>query len=366
MILSTAASRIQGQPMFKVLDAVQRLEADGKSIIHFEIGDPDFTTPKHIIEACCDSLHDGETHYVNSMGTHDLRAVAAMVTQSSRGFLPDINQVLITPGANLIIYLATHCLVNPGEEVILPDPGFPTYRSVAALCGVKPVGVPLKESNYFRMNPEDVNEAVTKKTRLIIINSPNNPTGSVMKREEITAIYEIAHDKGICLLSDEVYARMHFGETPFFSPSTKDACKENVIVMNSVSKAFAMAGWRLGTAIGPEAVIERMGLLAQTLCSCTPPFVQRADLLVDGLNRLPGIHCLNSEGALYVFPNITGTGMTDREFSDFMLEKAGVALLPGTDFGEAGEGHVRLAFTTSEEKIMEGLRRMKQALEGRR
>ena len=389
MTLSHAAHRIAGQPMFRVLDKVQQLEADGRNIIHFEIGDPDFTTPKHIIEACCNSLHDGETHYVNSMGTHDLRAVAAMVTQSSRGFLPDINQVLVTPGANIIIYLATLCLVNPGEEVIIPNPGFPTYAAVAKLCGVKPVGIPLKESNYFRMDPDDVNNAITSKTKLIIINSPNNPTGSVMTREEMTAIYEIAKDKGIYLLSDEVYARMHYGDTAFYSPSSKDCCKETVIVMNSVSKAFAMTGWRLGTAIGPEAVIEKMGLLVQTLCSCTAPFVQRAaiaatlgdqkpvremmatyrrrrDMMVDGLNRLPGVHCLNSEGALYTFPNITGTGRTSQEFSDFMLEKAGVALLPGTDFGSAGEGYVRLAFTTREDKIMEGLKRMKQALEERR
>jgi len=386
--LSDAAFRIAGQPMFKVLDKVQVLEQAGVNIIHFELGDPDFSTPPHIINAACDSMKQGETHYTSSMGLYDLRVTAAETTKLSRGFLPSIDQVLVTPGANLIIYLAINCLVNKGEEVILPDPGFPTYNSVAKLCEVRPVGVPLKEKNYFRMNPDDINEAITPKTRLIIINSPNNPTGSVMTKKEMNEIYKIAEDNDIYLLSDEVYSRMIYGNTKFYSPSMNDACEHTTIITNGFSKAFAMTGWRLGVAIGPKEVIEKMGLLVQTLCSCVPPFIQRAgiaailgdqqpvremmatykqrrDILVKGLNRIEGIHCLKADGAFYVFPNITATGMTSEEFADFALDHAKIALLPGNNFGKHGEGYVRLTYATSVDNIEEGLRRLQKALSER-
>jgi len=230
-----------------------------------------------------------------------------------------------------------------------------------------------------------VNESITRKTRLIIINSPNNPTGSVMTKDEMNEIYKIAVDNDVYILSDEVYSRMIYGNTNFFSPSMNDACEQTTIITNGFSKAFAMTGWRLGVAIGPTEVIEKMGLLVQTLCSCVPPFIQRAgiaaiqgdqapvremmttykkrrDVLVNGLNRIPGIHCLKGEGAFYVFPNITGTGMTSDEFADFILDKAKVALLPGNNFGNNGEGYVRLTYSTSVENILEGLRRITTAL----
>lgn len=383
---SQAASRIEGQPMFRLLDKVQKLEQRGEDIIHFEIGDPDFDTPAHIIEAAYSSMKRGETHYTSSMGLYDMRVAATTATSFSRGFTPSIDQVLITPGANIIIYLAVKCLVNPGEEVIFPDPGFPTYYSVIKLCGSVPVRVPLKEENKFRMNPEDIRKAITPKTRLIIINSPNNPTGSVMTPQEIDEVYKIAEENGIYLLSDEIYSRMMYGDAKFHSPSSNDSCKHTTILLNGFSKAFAMTGWRLGVAIGPEEIIEKMGLLVQTLCSCVPPFIQRAgiaaikgdqteirrmieiykkrrDLLVYGLNKIPGISCLKNEGAFYVFPNITKTGMKSEEFTNFILEKAKVAILPGTDFGEYGEGYVRLSYATSIENIKIGLERISEALE---
>ena len=385
--LSKVAYDIEGQPMFKVLDNVQKLEQLGEHIIHFEIGDPDFNTPEHIINAAYTSMKNGETHYTNSMGVYDFREVVSKATAFSRGFSPSIDQILVTPGANIIIYLAVKCLVNPGEEVIVPDPGFPTYYSVLKLCDVIPVRVPLREENRFRMNPEDVRKAITPKTRLIIINSPNNPTGSMMTPEEMDEIYKIAQENDIYIMSDEIYSRMIYGEnTKFYSPSRNDFCKERTIVANGFSKAFAMTGWRLGVAIGPENVIEKMGLLIQTLVSCTPPFIQRAgiaaiegdqteirhmmevykerrDVLVDGLNSIPGINCLKNEGAFYVFPNITQTGMTSEEFADFILEKAKVAILPGTNFGKYGEGYVRLTYATSIENIKIGLDRMRNAVE---
>jgi len=383
--LSKIAYQIEGQPMFKVLDKVKKLEQKGENIIHFELGDPDFATPKHIIEAAYSSLKKGETHYTSSMGLYDFREAIRKTTSVSRNFKPSIEQVLVTPGANIIAYLAIKCLVNPGEDVIVPDPGFPTYFSVIKLCQVNPIRIALKEENKFRMDPNDIRKAITPKTKLIIINSPNNPTGSVMTKDELDEVYKIAQEKGIYLLSDEIYSRMMYGETEFYSPSINDACKKTTIVLNGFSKAFAMTGWRLGTAIGPEEVIEKMGLLVQTLCSCVSPFIQRAgiaaikgdqtevnkmmkiykqrrDILVQGLNKIPGISCLKNEGAFYVFPNITKTGMTSEQFADFILDKAKVALLPGTNFGQYGQGYVRLTYATNVENIKQGLERISKAL----
>lgn len=385
MKLANIAYQIEGQPMFKVLDAVQRMEQRGEDVVHFEIGDPDFDTPRHIVEAACQSMTKGETHYTSSMGMHELRLAAAQATGASRGFTPGVEQVLVTPGANIIIYLAVKCLVNPGDEVILPDPGFPSYFSVLKLCQVKPVCVPLKEKNKFRMDPEDVLKSITKKTRLIIMNSPSNPCGAVMTPDEVDEIYSIARDKNVFLLSDEIYSRMMYEGCLFHSPAVNDRCLKNTIILNGFSKAFAMTGWRLGVAIGPAEVIEKMGLLVQTLCSCVPPFIQRAgiaaiqgdqteirkmmeiykerrDVLVEGLNRLKGVTCLLNQGAFYVFPNIKKTGLTSEKFCDLMLEKARVALLPGTNFGAFGQGYIRLTYATGVDRIKEGLRRMEKIL----
>jgi aspartate/methionine/tyrosine aminotransferase len=387
-LLADAAYRIEGQPMFKILGRIEKLEQQGEDIIHFEMGDSDFNTPLHIIEAAYTSMKNGETHYTNSMGLHDLRETVREANMVTRGFKPDISQVLITPGAGIVIYCAVQCLVNPGEEVIVPDPGFSTYYSVLKFCQAVPVRVPLKEKNRFRINPDDIRKVITPRTRLIIINSPNNPTGSIITRDEIDELYSIAEENGIFLLSDEVYSEIIYGNVKFHSPSSNDHCRRNTIVVDSFSKNYAMTGWRLGTVIGPPEVIEKMGLLIQTICSCVPPFTQRAgitaltgdqtevrrmvaafkkrrDLLVEGLNSIPGVNCLYNDGAIYVFPNITGTGMTSKEFTDFILEKAKVVILPGTDFGRYGEGYVRLTHATSIDNILEGVRRMKKAVENR-
>lgn len=383
--LSESAYKIEGQPMFKILERVQELEREGKHIIHFEIGDPDLNTPKYIIDAAYSSMLNGETHYTNSMGLYDFRMAVTKATLSSRKFLPTIDQVLVTPGANIIIYLAVKCLVNTGEDVIIPDPGFPTYNSVLKFCDVNPIRVPLREENKFRMNPDDIRKAITPKTRLIIINSPNNPTGAVMTPEEIDQVYDIAEENDIFILSDEVYSRMMY-EGKFHSPSANDHCKRRTIVMNGFSKVFAMTGWRLGVAIGPEHIIEKMGLLVQTLVSCTPPFIQRAgisaiegdqtevwnmmntykerrDIIVDGLNSIRGISCVKSNGAFYVFPNITKTGMTSGQFAKYLLDDDGVAVVPGTNFGEYGEGYIRLTYATNIENIKIGLERIRKSVE---
>lgn len=388
--LSTAALNVEGQPMFKLLDKVQQLERMGREILHFELGEPNFDTPPNIVDAACQALKRGDTHYTSSMGLYALREVVQQTTQLSRGFKPDIDQILVTPGANAIIYLAVSCLVNPGEEVIIPDPGFPTYYSAIRYCGAIPVTVPLHESNQFRLNPDDLRKRITPKTRLIIINSPSNPTGAVMTPEEIDEVARIAAEHDIYLLSDEIYARMVFaGENRFHTPAILDRCKERTIIINGFSKAFAMTGWRLGVAIGPKEVIEKMGLIIQTIVSCVPPFIQlagveaikgdqsaisemltayrqRRDVLVDGLNSIPEIQCVRPEGALYAFPNILGTGMTSDAFADFALDKAGVALLPGNNFGGHGEGFVRLCYVNTLENIERAIEQLGQALKGPR
>jgi aspartate aminotransferase len=385
--LSKAAQNVEGQPMFKVLDKVQKLERMGRNILHFELGEPNFETPENIVDAACSALHNGQTHYTSSMGLFSFREAIQNTTKISRGFEPDIDQILVTPGANAIIYLAISCLVNPGEEVIVPDPGFPTYYSAIRYCGATPVKVPLYESNQFRLNPEDLRKKITSKTRLIIINSPSNPTGAVMTPAEIDEVAGIAEEHDIYLLSDEIYARMLFDDKhKFHSPAILDQCKERTIIINGFSKAFAMTGWRLGVAIGPKEVIEKMGLVLQTIVSCVPPFIQmagieaingdqsiigemmqaykqRRDVLVRGLNSLPRITCLKPEGALYVFPNITETGMTSEEFTDFALEKAGVAILPGNNFGGHGEGFVRLCYVNTLEHIELAIEQLRVALE---
>jgi aspartate/methionine/tyrosine aminotransferase len=386
--LAQAAYHIDGQPMFKVLAKAQALEQAGRRILHFEIGDPDFDTPGHIAETAFEALRQGYTHYTNSMGLAEFRDAACEATWRSRGFHPTREQVLVTPGANVIIYYVVRCVVNPGEEVILPDPGFPSYYSVLKFTGAVPVRVPLREKDGFRMAPDEVRSRITDRTRLIIMNSPHNPTGAVMTPSEIDEVARIAEERDLYLLSDEIYARMLY-DFPFRSPSARDLCQERTIVANGFSKSYAMTGWRLGVAIGPEPLIEKMGLLLQTTTSCVSPFIQKAgiaalrgdqapivsmmeefkrrrNLLVEGLNSLLGVSCVKPDGAFYVFPNITKTGMTSEAFADFMLEEAGVTLLPGTNFGQHGEGYVRLSYATSVEKIREGLEAMRSALTKRR
>ena len=388
--LSDSALRLEGQKMFQILTKTKELERQGKQILHFEIGDPDFDTPKNIVNAARASLKSGETHYVSSSGLLELKVAAADVTERSRGFRPELNQLLVTPGANNQIYYAINCAVNPGEEVILPDPSFVSYKSILNFLGIKPVFVQLREENDFRLDPKDIENLVTDKTRMIIINSPHNPTGSVMTEKEIEGVYKIAKEKDIYLLSDEIYARMIYkdSETNFFSPSKFDECKERTIVVNGFSKSFAMTGWRLGVVTGPSDLIDKMGILLETTSSCVSPFIQRAgiealkgsqdsifemidefkkrrDYTITGLNDIPGIRCIKPRGAFYAFPNIDGTGMDSFKFTEIMLNEAGVALCPGPFFGKNGEGYVRFCYANSLENIQTGIDRMKEVIKNR-
>lgn len=382
--ISINAQNIEGQPMFKVIDKVKQLESLGRKIIHLEIGDPDFKTPENILAAAKSSLDKGETHYVSSWGMADFIEVIIQATKSSRNFEPNSNQVLVTPGANIAIFYSIFCLCNPGQEVLVPNPGFPTYLSSIKMCGATPVPYPIYEKNAFRMRAEDIEPLITNKTRLLIINSPQNPTGAITEPWALKEIYDLAKRHDLYIYSDEIYARMVYGDQEFFSISSIDQCNERVILSNGFSKAFAMTGWRLGTLVMPAIVAERMMMLLQTTSSCVSPFIQRAgieairgpqikvenmmaeyrarrDILVSGLNSIPGIQCHTPGGAFYAFPNISSFGMSSSDFSDYVLENADIALLPGSCFGSQGEGFIRLVYASSRENIEEAISRLRFA-----
>lgn len=379
--ISANALNIEGQPMFKVLDKARRLEAAGRSIIHLEIGDPDFSTPPNIVDAAKRALDAGEHHYTSSWGIPEFRNEIRNVTRNSRGFYPDENQVLVVPGANIGIFYAIFCLCNPGQEVLVPDPGFPTYLSSIKMCGAKAVPYPLHDENQFRIRAADIEPLITPNTRLLILNSPQNPTGAITERWALEEIYELAVKHDLYVYSDEIYARMVYDDSSFFSIASMDQAKERVILSNGFSKAFAMTGWRLGVLVAPEVVAERMMMLLQTTSSCVSPFLQRAgleaitgdqgqvkvmmdeyrarrDLLVEGLRAIPGMQCHMPGGAFYAFPDIRAFGLTSEQFADYMLEDAGVALLPGSNFGDQGEGFIRICYAQSRENIAEALRRI--------
>ncbi|MBE6358616.1 MAG: pyridoxal phosphate-dependent aminotransferase [Lentisphaerae bacterium] len=387
--LSAISGKISGQPMFKVLEKIQKLEREGRRILHFELGEPDFATPANIVDAGCKGLHDGMTHYTSSRGLFEFRQAVRRATAFSRHFTPDDEQILVTPGANSIIYYTIKCLADPGDDVLVPNPGFSSYFSAIAACGANPVSIRMRPEKNMIMQAEDVEKAITPKSKLLIINSPANPTGAVIPPEEMQKIYAVAEKYDLYLLSDEIYARLIFTGDRFFSPAMLDHCRERTIIANGFSKAFAMTGWRLGVAVGPHAVIEKMALLNETIVSCVPPFIQHAGIeaiqgdqteikmmceeykkrcffLADELNKLPGISCRRPGGAIYVFPDIRGTGMDSEEFCDFALNEASVALLPGTNFGEFGDGFIRLSCVSSLTAIREAVAALDSALRKRK
>jgi len=370
--------------MFKLLDRARELEQQGRKIIHLEIGDPDFDTPRHITDAAIGALTAGQTHYVSSWGIPEFIRAIQDTTDVSRKFKPNPGQVLVTPGANIAIFYAIFCLVNPECEVLVPDPGFPTYLSAIRMCGARTVPYPLYEKNQFRIRAEDIEPLISDKTRLLLINSPQNPTGAVTAKGDLTDVFDLAVKHDLYVYSDEIYSRMTYEEGDFFSIASCDSCRSHVILSNGFSKAFAMTGWRLGAVIGPEDVIERMMLLLQTTSSCVSPFLQRAgiaaikgsqasvlammreyrarrDILVHGLINIPGVTCHMPGGAFYAFPNISGFGMTSEQFADYMLDAAGVAVLPGSNFGAQGEGFIRLCYAASKAEIEQALKKMSEA-----
>ena len=380
---SQLTTGLMGQPMFEIMATASALEAKGKKVYHFEIGDSFIDPYPHVVEATKNAIDQGHTRYVGSMGIEPLRQAICTYTEQKLGFRPDLSQVLVT-AANSVIDFVARCVTNPGDEIVFPDPGFSTYETVASYLGLKVVRVPLHERNGFRLEPEDLCACITDKTRLVIVNSPGNPTGAVMTKDQTERLAELIREKDVYLLSDEIYAENIYGAR-HYSPAVLDKCRERTIILNGFSKAHAMSGWRLGYAIGPEELIAKMGLMFNTIYSCVPPFIQYAgisalntpeelknrrtedyrklrDLMIDCLNDIPGIRCNRPEGALYLFPNITGTGLSSKEFARVVLEEAGVAVVPGAFFGPHSEGFVRLCYVRNEAMIIEACAAMKEAL----
>jgi aspartate/methionine/tyrosine aminotransferase len=381
--LSSASSRLIGQKMFQILDHCRVLEREGKDILHFELGDPDFSTPSPIKDAAISALVNGRTHYEPSSGDMELRIKAAKVTGLSRGFIPSLNQLLVTPGANYQIYLSLACMCDRGDEVIIPDPGFVSYEAICNFMGLEIRRFPLLQKNSFVTLADDISRIISPKTKAIIINSPSNPTGSVTPRDELEKIFELAKLYNIWIISDEIYARIIYnGSKPFFSVGSIDKCNERTVIVNGFSKAYAMTGWRIGVATGPAFIIEKMRLLLETSLSCVPGFIQvaatkaleleqdswgymvkeyqqRRDLLVMGLNRIHGFDCKLPQGAFYAFPDISGTGLSDIEVANVLLNDCSIATTPGSFFGLMGQNNIRFAFCCSMESIVQALARIR-------
>jgi aspartate aminotransferase len=379
-----SALRITPNAAFEYLAKAKALERQGRKVLHFEIGEPNFDTPDHIKDAAVKALREGRTKYVNSNGILELREVICEEVERTRGFRPEPDQVLVTPGGNPIIYYLVTCVADRRHNIALQDPMFLTYLAVLQCSGVKGNLVRLKEENEFRLDPDDLEKALDEKTRLIIVNSPSNPTGGVMTEQEIERVAEIAEERDVYLLSDEIYSKMTY-DRKHHSAAIRDGCRERTILLDGFSKSYAMTGWRLGYAVGPKDVIEKMTRILEATVSCVPEFIQhggiaalkgpqfvdrmmetfreRRDILVNGLNKIPKLSCVMPQGAFYAFPNITKTGMDCRRFADFAIEKLGIALLPGTGFGPGGEGYVRLSYATSMETIREALERLGSGLE---
>lgn len=382
---SDLTAGLVGQPMLEILNRANDLAAAGHKIFHFEVGDSDFDAYPHVMEATKAALDAGHTKYVSSMGIEPLRQAIRDYTHSFLGFKPDLDQVVCMP-ANSIIDFVIRCVANPGDEIITPDPYFPTYQAVASYTGIKHVTVPLREN--FRLDIDELEKAITPKTRLIIINTPGNPTGAVMSEEEVRGVAAVAAKHDLYLLSDEIYAENIY-EGRHFSPSFADQCRERTVILSGFSKGHSMSGWRLGYAVGPADLIGKMGLMFNTVYTCLPPFIQYAglaaltterrlmderiayyrqlrDLMVARLGEIPGVRCNLPGGAIYAFPDISGTGLDSKDFGRFVLEKAGVAVTPGVFFGANGENHVRLCYLRDPAIIEEACDAMKKALGGRK
>jgi aspartate aminotransferase len=385
-ILADRMAVLGTETAFEVLARAKALERQGKNIIHLEIGEPDFDTPQNIKEAAVKALYAGYTHYVPAAGIPELREAIAEYISKTREIRVDPEEVVVTPGAKPIIFFTILACVNPGEEVLYPNPGFPIYESVIKFVGAKPVPIPLKEENDFRIDHEYVKEKITEKTKMIILNSPENPTGGVLTRDDLKLIADcIAERDDLIVLSDEIYSRIIY-EGSHESIASLPGMKEKTVILDGFSKTYAMTGWRLGYGVMRKDLAEKITQLMINSNSCTCAFIQmagiealkgpqdsvdrmvaefrkRREIIVEGLNRIKGVTCKKPKGAFYVFPNITGTGMRSKELSDYLLNEVGVAVLPGTSFGKYGEGYLRISFANSVENIKEALRRIEAALE---
>jgi len=380
--LSLGANRIYGEAAFEVLAKAQEMEKKGQKILHFEIGEPDMETPEHIVQAGIRAMLNKKTHYEPSLGLMELRQAVVDEVEKTRGYRPLLDQIVITPGLKPGIFFSMLSVIDPGDEVIFPDPGYPTYGSVTAMVGAVPIPVPLREENEFCMSLDDVRDRITENTKLIIINSPHNPTGAVMTEQELSDIAKLAEEHDIYIISDEVYSKMTYGNVSVPSITSFDKALERSVLLDGFSKCYVMTGWRLGYMVVPVNMAQRLQDYLVSAVSCTASFTQWAgiealtgdqefikdmmnrfarkrDRIVNGLNQIPGFRCQLPKGAFYAFVNITGTNMTSQACSEYILKQAGVATVPGTAFGKAGEGYLRFSYATTIEIIDTAIEKLK-------
>jgi aspartate/methionine/tyrosine aminotransferase len=387
MQLAQRMSRLGTETAFEMLARAKALEVQGQDIIHLEIGEPDFDTPAHITEAAVQALHDGHTGYTPAAGVVALRQAIAGHISHSRNVEVRPEQVVVTPGAKPIMFFTILALLGPGDEAIYPNPGFPIYESMINFVGAKPVPLPLREEKDFRFDPAEFRELVSERTRLIILNSPQNPTGGVLTQSDLEVVAEAAREYNIMVLSDEVYNQILYTGEHTSLLSLPDMLPYTIL-LDGFSKTYAMTGWRLGYGVMPVALAEHITKLMVNSNSCTAAFTQQAgiaalhgphddvrvmvnafrerrDVIVAGLNQIPGFRCPNPAGAFYAFPNVEATGMPSKTLADYLLKTAGVAALDGDCFGRYGEGYLRFSYANSVQNIQRALTRIEQAMAAR-
>jgi aspartate aminotransferase len=385
MRLAARMDRIGTETAFEAAARARALEATGRSVIHLEIGEPDFDTPANIRDAAKRALDRGATHYTPTVGIPELRAAIAADATARKGFNVTPDRVVVVPGGKPVMFFAILALIDEGDEVIYPDPGFPIYESMANYVGGTAVPCPIRQENGFRLDPQELASLVTPRTKLVIINSPANPTGGVSTREDLEQIAAVAREHDLVVMADEIYGRILY-EGEFVSIASLPGMAERTIVLDGFSKTYAMTGWRLGYAIVPERLLTPFSRLIVNSVSCTnaatqwagvealtgpqdavtamvAEFKARRDLIVDGLNAIPGITCLRPSGAFYVFPEISATGLSGAELADKLLNEGGVSALAGTAFGHVGRNHLRFSYANSRENILEAVKRTRTVVE---
>ena len=379
-------SRLGTESAFEVLARARRLEAEGRSIVHLEIGEPDFATPDNIIDAAVRAMRGGATHYTAASGIREVREKTSAYITRHTGVPTTYENIVLVPGSKNLLLFALWSLVEEGDEVIVPDPGYPIYRSLVEFIGAKAVSLPLRQENDFRADVSQLRHLVTPRTRMMVVNSPQNPTGGILTQEDCEEIARIAIEHDLVVLSDEIYNRLTY-DAKHVSLYGIPGMAERTIYMDGLSKAWAMCGWRLGVGSMPVEIAKRMDTLMINSSSCAAAFTQwaaveafdspefdaavdrmvaefahRRDVIVDRLNAIPGVSCKKPAGAFYVFPDITGTGWNERELASSLLDEVGVAVLAGTSFGPEGAGHIRLSYAASIANLEEAARRIGQHL----
>ncbi|MDQ6779640.1 MAG: pyridoxal phosphate-dependent aminotransferase [Candidatus Eremiobacteraeota bacterium] len=382
--LADSMRRLGTESAFVVLARARALEAQGRDIIHLEIGEPDFNTPEHIKEAAIRSLHNDRTHYTPAAGIAELRSAVAESVARTRGVPVKPQNVVVAPGAKPLIAAVLMALLNPGDEVIIPDPAYPAYRSITTYVDAKPISLPLLEERDFRFDIATLESLITPRSKILVLNSPHNPTGGILSPEDIRDIAAIVRKHDLLVISDEIYNR-HCYDAPFASYYALAGLPEQTILIDGCSKAWAMTGWRLGFAVMPQYIAEAVTSLILNTVSCTATFVQdaaiaalqgpdepvqamhdeflrRRNILVEGLRKLPGVTCRMPGGAFYVFPNASRVATDDIALANHLLNEGGVAVLGGSTFGPHGKGFLRLSYANSEANLRAALDRMEQAI----